>query len=138
MARGGGLADGSPARLSPAEGRRFALTLAAAFGALAALLWWRERGTVAAVLGMVAAAFALAGLLVPGRLGPVYRGWMGFAHAISRVTTPIFMGVVYFLVVTPIGFVRRTVGGNPLRAHRGGSGWVDRRGAPRGDLTRQF
>jgi Saxitoxin biosynthesis operon protein SxtJ len=132
------LAEASPARLSPAEGRRFAFTLAAAFGALAALLWWRERRTTAAVLGAVAAAFAFAGLLVPGRLGPVHRGWMGFAQAISRVTTPIFMGLVYFLVITPIGLVRRTIGGNPLRAHRGESGWVDRRGAPRGDLNRQF
>jgi Na+/proline symporter len=132
------LAEGSPARLSAPEGRKFAFTLAAAFGVLAAVLWWRERQTMAAALGLVAGAFALAGLLVPGRLGPVYRGWMGFAHAISRVTTPIFMGVVYYLVITPVGLVRRAVGGNPLRAHRGASGWVDRAGSPRGDLTRQF
>jgi hypothetical protein len=132
------LAEGSPARLTAPEGRKFAFTLAAAFGALAALLWWRERRTVAAVLGAVAVALALAGLLLPGRLGPLYRGWMGFAHAISRVTTPIFMGVVYFLVITPVGIVRRAVGGNPLRAHQGSSGWVDRQGEPRGDLSRQF
>ena len=132
------MAEGRPARLTAAEGRKFAFTLAAAFGALAALLWWRERRTAAAVLGAVAVAFALAGLLVPGSLGPVRRGWMGFAHAISRVTTPIFMGVVYFLVITPIGLVRRAVGGNPLRAHQAGSGWVDRQGSPGGDLTRQF
>jgi uncharacterized membrane protein len=132
------LAQGSPARLSAPEGRKFAFTLAAAFGALAALLWWRGRPTLSTVCGAVAAAFAIAGLVLPGRLGPVYRGWMGFAHAISKVTTPIFLGVVYFLVITPSGLVRRALGGNPLRAHRGASGWVDRAGAPRGDLTRQF
>jgi uncharacterized membrane protein len=132
------LAQGSPARLSAPEGRKFAFTLAAAFGALAALLWWRGRPTLSTVFGAVAAAFAIAGLVLPGRLGPVYRGWMGFAHAISKVTTPIFLGVVYFLVITPSGRVRRALGGNPLRAHRGASGWVDRAGAPRGDLTRQF
>jgi hypothetical protein len=132
------LAERSPARLSPAEGRKFAFTLAAAFGVLAGVTWWREHPTASAILGAVAAAFALGGLLMPGRLGPVYRGWMGFAHAISKVTTPIFMGVVYYLVITPIGLVRRTLGGNPLRAHQGASGWVDRGGAPRGDLTRQF
>jgi hypothetical protein len=132
------LAEGSPTRLTAPEGRKFAFTLAAAFGVLTALLWWRERQTVATVLGGVAAAFALAGLLLPGRLGPVYRAWMGLAHAISKVTTPIFMGVVYFLVITPIGMVRRMVGGNPLRAYQGSSGWVDRQGSPRGDLTRQF
>ena len=40
---------------------------------------------------------------------------MGLAHAISKVTTPIFMGVVYFVVITPIGFIRRRAfGSNPL------------------------
>ena len=132
------MAHRSPARLSPAEGRRFAFTLAAAFGVFTALLWWRGRETPAAVTATASVAFALAGLLVPGRLGPVQRAWMGLAHAISRVTTPIFMGVVYFLVITPVGIIRRAVGGNPLRAHRGRSGWVDRQADPRGDLTRQF
>jgi hypothetical protein len=90
------------------------------------------------VLGIIAGLFGAAGLLVPAHLGPVQRGWMGLAHAISRVTTPIFMGVVYFVVITPIGLLRRVLGGNPLRAHRGATGWVDRQQAPRGDLTRQF
>jgi len=132
------LAQSSPARLSPREGRKFAVTLAAAFGLLAALGWWRESPRAAVVLGVVAGAFALGGVLVPGKLGPVYRAWMGFAHALSKVTTPIFMGLVYFVVITPIALIRRTLGGNPLRAHSGTTGWVDRRQAPRGDLTRQF
>jgi Saxitoxin biosynthesis operon protein SxtJ len=132
------LAQRSPARLTPREGRKFALTLAVAFGVLAGVAWWRESPRATLVFGAVAGAFALGGLLVPGKLGPVYRAWMGFAHALSRITTPIFMGVVYFLVITPIAVIRRTLGGNPLRAHRGATGWVDRRQAPRGDLTRQF
>ncbi|HEX2218608.1 MAG TPA: SxtJ family membrane protein [Gemmatimonadales bacterium] len=132
------MAQGSPARLTPGEGRKFAFTLAAAFGVLAALLWWRGRPTASLVLAVVAAAFLAGGLLVPGSLGPVYRAWMGFALAISKVTTPIFMGLVYFVVITPIAVLRRAIGGNPLRAHQGASGWVDRQQGPRGDLTRQF
>ena len=132
------MAHRSPARLTPREGRKFAVTLAAAFGVLGGIAWWRESPRATLVFGAVAGAFALGGLLVPGKLGPVYRAWMGFALALSKVTTPIFMGVVYFLVITPIAVVRRTLGGNPLRAHAGATGWVDRQQAPRGDLTRQF
>ena len=132
------MAHGSSARLTPGEGRKFAVTLAVAFGALAGVAWWRQSPRATLVFGAVAAAFALGGLLVPGKLGPVYRAWMGFALALSKVTTPIFMGVVYFLVITPIAAMRRALGGNPLRAHRGATGWVDRQQAPRGDLTRQF
>jgi hypothetical protein len=132
------LAERSPARLTPREGRKFALTLAIAFGVLAGVTRWREHPRAMLVFGALALAFALGGLLVPGKLGPVYRAWMGLAHAISKVTTPIFMGLVYFLVITPIGAIRRIVGGNPLQANRGATGWIDRRQTPRGDLTRQF
>jgi hypothetical protein len=132
------LANPSAARLTPREGRKFALTLAVAFGVLAGVAWWRGSPRATLIFGAVAEAFVLGGLLVPGKLGPVYRAWMGFAHALSRITTPIFMGVVYFLVITPIAVMRRMLGGNPLHAHRGATGWVDRRQAPRGDLARQF
>ena len=40
-------------------------------------------------------------------LRPVYRGWMRFGLLLSRVTTPLILGIVFFLVITPIGLVRR-------------------------------
>lgn len=133
------MAASGPARLTPAEGRKFGLTLAAAFGVLAAIAWWRGGQRAPIILGAVAGLFLLGGVLVPARLGPVQRAWMGMAHAISKVTTPIFMGVVYFLVITPAGLLRRLFGANALRAaHSKTTGWVDRRENPRGDLTRQF
>jgi Saxitoxin biosynthesis operon protein SxtJ len=133
------LAASSPARLTPAEGRKFGLTLAGAFAVLALIAWWRGGARAPIVFGTLAGLFLLGGALLPTRLGPVQRAWMGMAHAISKVTTPIFMGVVYFLVITPAGLVRRLFGSNALRTAQGrASGWVDRRDRPRGDLSRQF
>jgi hypothetical protein len=102
------------------------------------LAWWRGRQPLAIVLGSVGALLWLAGIAVPGRLQPVYRGWMGLAHAISRVTTPVFMGVVFFVVITPAGLLMRVLGRNPVR-HRptDGSYWKARTD-PRGSLTNQF
>ena len=131
------MAQGSPARLTAGEGRKFAFTLAGAFGVLAAISWWRGHARTSLVLAILAALFALAGLLVPSRLGPVQAAWMGAAHAISKVTTPIIMGIIYFLVLTPVGLVRRAFG-NPLRRGGSSSAWVDRSATPRSDLTRQF
>ena len=55
------------------------------------------------------------------------RAWMGLAHAISRVTTPIFMGLIYFLVITPTGLLMRSLGRDPLEhAEVGGGFWVAR------------
>jgi ABC-type uncharacterized transport system permease subunit len=81
----------------------------------------------------------MAGLAIPGHLGPVHRAWMSAAHAISRVTTPLFLGLVYLLVVTPTGLLMRALGRNPLRHTRSGSGyWTLREPGHTGDLDRQF
>jgi hypothetical protein len=133
------MAKGIPARLTPREGRRFAFPVGGAFLLLAGVSLWRGHYWPPRVMGGVAALLLLAGVLVPGRLGPVYRGWMGLAHALSKVTTPIFLGVVYFLVITPIGWARRLFGGNPMRhAAKEGSYWVAPPSGGRSDLTTQF
>jgi hypothetical protein len=134
------LETGVRTRLTPPEGRKFALTVGIAFAVLGGISRWRGHTQVPLVLWAVGGALVLAGILIPGKLDPVYRAWMGLAHAISRVTTPIFMGIVYFLVVTPIALVMRVFGYDPLQARASGSSrWrardVDRR---RSNLQRQF
>ena len=107
---------------------------------LAGVAWWRgERDAPPWCSARSAALFALGGLVVPTRLGPVERAWMGLAHAISKVTTPIVMGVVYFLVITPVGDLRRDGGRQPACAPTRAppAGWTAQQ-TPRGDLTRQF
>jgi len=133
------LAERVPARLSPAEGRKFGLTVGIAFLVLAGLLYfWRHKETIAAVIGGLGALLVLASLAVPTRLGPLQRAWMGLAHALSKVTTPVFMGIVYFFVLGPTGLVMRLFGKNPLVANqRDGSVWAVRADR-KGDMQRQF
>ena len=114
-----------PARLSAKEGRRFAFTLGPAFFVLGGIFWWRGRATVATVLWAIGGVLVLAGVGAPGRLGPVHRAWMGLALGISKVTTPVFLAIVFFVVIAPIGIVMRLVGRNPLRhRERDGSFWA--------------
>ena len=130
-----------PARLNAREGRRFGVQVGLAFAVLGAVSAWRQHFSAAAVLGGIGGLLFLAGLVVPGHLGPIHRAWMSLAAAISRVTTPIFLGIVYFLVVTPIGWLLRIVGHRPLAPTPGApSAWTARDAAqgPRSDLTRQF
>ena len=135
-----GVGAGVPARLTPREGRQFAFTVGAAFLVLAGLMWWRGRMPGVVVFGSLGGFLLLAGLTVPGRLGPVYRAWMGLAALLSKVTTPIFMGVVYFVVLTPVGYALRLLGKKPLGPPGGtGSVWTERPQGQRGsDLLRQF
>jgi hypothetical protein len=135
------MAEGIPARLTAAEGRTFGLTVGAAFLVFAGLSYWRGHAIAPPVLATLGGTLALLGLVIPARLGPVFSAWMRLAHAMSKVTTPLFMGIVYFAVLTPIGLVVRLLGRNPLSSPRNsGSGWVkhDSRSEAPDSMRRQF
>lgn len=131
---------GIPARLTSTEGRKFAFTVGAAFLVLAGVVWWRGHDVVYTVVGGIGLTLVLAGLVAPGKLGPIYRAWMALALLLSKVTTPVFLGITYFFLLAPVGFVIRLLGRNPLvREARDGSYWVTRPpGAQASDLERQF
>ena len=135
------MAAGIPARLTPAEGRKFGMTVGIAFLVLAGVLWWRDHLMIRNVLAALGGTLVLAGLVIPSRLGPVQRGWMRLALLISKVTTPVFMAIIYYLVILPVGLIMRLVGRHPLVHGRGDSGfWHLRPEGPerRSDLNRQF
>ena len=104
-----------PARLSAAEGRKFGLLVGGAFLLIAAISYWRGHFIAPRVLATLGALLVAGGTLAPAHMGPIYNFWMGFAQVLSKVTTPIFMGAVYFVVLTPMAFLRRMLGGNPMK-----------------------
>jgi hypothetical protein len=63
---------------------------------------------------LILGILTLLGLFTPLALQPVYRIWMKFGLLISRVTTPVILGSVFFLVLTPIGLVMRLTGHDPM------------------------
>lgn len=63
------------------------------------------------VLGVILVVWALT---APVTLRSVYRVWMRFGMLMSRVTTPIIMGIVFFAVMVPVGWLMRSLGHDPL------------------------
>jgi hypothetical protein len=113
----------------------------AAFLVLAGISRWRGHDTAPLFLAAVGAALVAAGAVIPATLGPVHRGWMRVGLALSKVTTPLFMGLVYFVVLTPTALMMRILGKNPLRPRSAGGGfWVSRERAPAREesMKRQF
>ncbi|MEQ1857786.1 MAG: SxtJ family membrane protein [Longimicrobiales bacterium] len=121
------------------DGRKFAFPVGTAFLLLAGILWWRDHAIPMWITAGLGGVLYIAGAVAPAQLGPIYRAWMRLALLISKVTTPIFMGVVYMLVFTPAGAIMRLVGKRPLvHPVTNGSVWHDATTRARGDLTRQF
>src|SRR4030095_15594308 len=90
--------------------------------------WWLFCGefiTAAYVILAPGLLLILLGLLWPRALVLPNRAWMLLAEGLSFVTTRIILGLVFFLVVTPIGVVKRLSGWDPLsrRGARSASYW---------------
>lgn len=129
--------------LTRKEGMKFAFTLGAAFAVLAMVAAWRQRTVTAEAMFVLGAGFLLAGLAVPARLGPVQRAWMALGQAIGRVTSPIVVGTIYYVALSPIAYLRRTFGTSPLaRNPKASSYWIPRASRSANDrhrsLERQF
>jgi len=98
-------------------------------GAGAWLRWWAGLGTAAAVTWIVGGAFWLTYVAVPPLRRPLYVGWIVAFYPLGWVLSHVALAVVYYLVLTPIGLIRRKVGGDPLRRRFDRSAttyWIER------------
>jgi len=95
--------------------REFGLLVGGIFVLLSS--WWLYRGkftVLAEVLLPLGALLVLLGLFLPRALVLPNKAWMLLAEGLSFVTTRLILGLVFFLVVTPIGIVKRMMGWDPL------------------------
>ena len=67
---------------------------------------------------IIAGALWLPALLVPAVLRPVYTTWMKIGHAIGWVNTRIILGVLFYVLVLPMGLVMRLFGHDPMARKR--------------------
>jgi len=62
----------------------------------------------------VAAVFALFAAVAPNLLWVPFQWWMRLGHALGYVNSRIFLGVIFYLVITPIGLLRRIFSADPM------------------------
>jgi len=91
----------------------------------------------------IAAVFLAAALIAPGSLAPLNRLWFRIGILLGKVVTPLVMGVLWFVVVTPVGVLMRLFGKDPLRLKHElsvKSYWIERSppGPIPGSLKDQF
>lgn len=95
--------------------RKFGFIFAALVLVLFELLvpWLRERPWPLWPLYIATPVAALA-LVWPAGLRPLYRVWMKFGDVMGYINTRIIMSVLFFIILTPIGWLLRAFGKNPL------------------------
>lgn len=128
-------------REDPREWRKFGLSTALVLALLTGLLGWRGWISGPVLAGVLSAlgGLALVALARPPWLRRPYRAGMRASHALGRVVAPVLLGLIFLLVVTPLGLLLRALGKDLLRLRRcpnADSYWQPVTGSR--DLTRMF
>ena len=77
------------------------------------LVWRQEAMRIWVVVP--GALLAAAGLVMPGVLKHVPRGWMWVGPVMGWVNTRIILGLLFYGMVTPMGLVMKLTGRDPMR-----------------------
>ena len=72
--------------------------------------------------------FLLLGIMNSKLLTPLNKIWFKFGLLLGSIISPIIMGIVYFLIVTPTGFIMRVIGKDVLNLKKNtkNSYWLEK------------
>ena len=88
--------------------RNFALTFGAMFVALFGLFFpWIMTSSFPLWPWFLWLFMAVWGVTAAKTLRPFYRAWMKFGLLMSKVTTPLILGIIYYVVITPTAVIAR-------------------------------
>lgn len=100
------------------ELRNFALIFGAGIGIIGgALLPWRFAYQIPVWPWVVCGISSFLGLVVPFSLKLPYRIWMRFGLIMNAIMSRLILGVLYYLVVLPIGLLLRMTGKDTMGSH---------------------
>ncbi len=100
--------------IKTASDRSFGFVFAAIFLGIGLLPLFKSGGVLVWSL-VLSGLFATAAAVSPPVLGPLNRMWTAFGLWLNKIVSPIVMGFLFFLVVTPMGVCMRLFGKDLLR-----------------------
>ena len=83
--------------------------------------------------------FLALGLINSKILTPLNRLWFKFGLLLGKFISPIIMGIIFFIVVTPIGIIMRLFKKDllNLKFNKKKTYWIDKKG-PKSKMKNQF
>ena len=72
-------------------------------------------------------------------LTPLNKIWFKFGIFLGKIISPLIMGIIFFLVVTPIGLIMKFLGKDllNLKYNKGKTYWIEKKG-PKSKMKNQF
>ena len=114
------------------QNRTFGLVFTGIFFLLAVYNWLTDSAPIyLRVFGGLAIIFLLATLIAPAILAPLNRAWYQLGLLLGRVVSPLVLGLLFFVLITPVALFTRLIGRDALRIKKQtiDSYWI-KRGPP--------
>lgn len=124
--------------LSPKQVRRFGIILSVLLLVLFGVRSWilHDPQWVGFVTAMVLAVTSLA---APGIVRTIYVPWMILARSIGFVFTHLLLGIIFYVIFTPVGLAMKILGRDPLGLKRNReSYWIERKPDQSTNYERMF
>ena len=88
---------------------------------------------------IISIIFLILGFLNSKILAPLNKIWFKFGIFLGKIISPLIMGIIFFLVVTPIGLIIRLLGKDllNLKYNKNKSYWIEKSG-PKSKMKNQF
>ena len=88
---------------------------------------------------IISIIFLFLGLVNSKILNPFNKLWFKFGIFLGKIISPLVMGIIFFLVVTPIGLLMRLLNKDllNLRFNNNGSYWIEKT-EPKSKMKNQF
>lgn len=100
--------------------RKFGITTGAIIVVLFALFfpWLLGSAVMPMWPWIMATSLWVPALLVPSILRPVYTIWMKVGHVLGWINTRIILGLLFYVLILPIGLIMRLSGSDPMARKR--------------------
>ena len=89
--------------------RKFGLTVGIVLAAIGTLLFYFEKSS-AIYFTVIGVLLILLGILLPQLLKPINKVWMELAIVLGFIMTRVILTTLFYLVITPIGFLAKIFG----------------------------
>ena len=88
---------------------------------------------------IISIVFLFLGLVNSKILNPLNKLWFKFGIFLGKIISPLVMGIIFFLVVTPIGLLMRLLNKDllNLRFNNNSSYWIEKT-EPKSKMKNQF
>ena len=112
----------------PPSHEKFGWFFAAVFALSGAYFKWKLASAWDMPMFMLALVFAALAVAAPKLLAPLNKLWFQLGMALGRLVSPIILGTIFFLLITPIAFFIKLSGRDVLHLKKRDvrSYWVKR------------